>query len=106
MKKGKIISIISAISIMMGMFPATYAENNKTVEIGDSGYILVDLKEKANCIGFADNGYTPETAYTVPDYLGVGRTGNTDGIDIIYNKIAMDNKKDENGFIYDKGLEF
>lgn len=98
---GKVTSIITVISIMMGMSPAIYAENNKTATIGDSEYILVDLKEKANCIGFADNGFTPESPYTVPDYLGVGRTSNIDGIDIIYNKIAMDNKKEENGLLYD-----
>lgn len=99
--KRKIASLIIASVIILGTAPSVPAQSSiKTV--GNSEYLCVDLSEYANCIGFDETGTRKEgIEYIVPDFFGVGRSSSTDQVNIIYNKIAADRKKDTEGFIYD-----
>ncbi len=98
----KTAAVLSLAAMISGMLPNVLADDAlKTV--GNSEYICVDLKEYANCTAFGLTGAKQEgTEYVVPDFMGVGRKDNTDGVNNIYNKRSFDEKKDAEGFIYDE----
>ena len=94
-------------SFLLGSFPIAFADNS--IKIQDNGeYLCFDISEKANCIGFVTTGVKQDgVLYEVPNFIGVGRTSASDGVQDIHNKTAFDKKKDDDGYIYsDNGLPF
>jgi|GEM_PF-4304198 len=104
MKMKRVISAIAAFAGIVGILPAAYASDLAT-NINDAEYLCFDLTSYANCVGFA-NSYEIEDGvikdgveFKVPNYIGVGQTETP--LDFIYNKAAMDKKKETDGFVYD-----
>ncbi len=104
MKMKRVISAIAAFAGLIGILPAAYASDLAT-NINDAEYLCFDLTSYANCVGFA-NSYEIEDGvikdgveFKVPNYIGVGQTETP--LDFIYNKAAMDKKKETDGFVYD-----
>lgn len=105
MKVKRIISAIAAFAVMTGILPAAYASDS-IKNNGDSEYLCFDLTPYANCVGFADS-YEIEDGiikdgvdFKVPNYIGAGNTETP--ADYVYNKTAVDMKKDTDGFVYDE----